>query len=112
MNRDITVEWLKDNGFNEYSKSWLDSENVDHLYQKMYKDNMGKKYFIDVKHYKLYHPSTFEDLSGYEVSTQVYLKDSHNAINLNFIDSDVTEAEKLIEKLFEIGVLEYYEKWN
>lgn len=112
MNNTITEKLLKEKGFTEYTKSSFDSSSVDHVYQKMYRDKIGKKYFINVKHYKMYHPATFEDLSGYEVSTQVYLKENHNAINLDFIDSDIDEAESVIDKLFEIGLLDYYEKWD
>ena len=108
----ITHEWLINNGFKEYSRSPIDSEAIDHVYQKSYRDERGKKYFLEVKHWKLVHPITNEDLSGYEVSGQFYLKGNHNAVNISFINSDVDEAEEFIEKLFDNNMLEYYEIWQ
>lgn len=112
MNNIITHDWLINNGFKEYNKTQFDSSAVDHCYQKCYSDSLGKRYFIDVKHYALIHPYTEADLSGYEVSGQFYLKDSHNAVNMNFLDSDVNEVEEFIDKLFDEELLEHYELWE
>ena len=112
MNNDITVELLKEKGFVEYEKSIIEHDSVDHVYQKMYGDQLGKKYFLDVKHYNLRHPYTHEDLSGYEIIGQLYLKDSHNAVNIEFLESDIDEAEKFIDSLFNKKLVEYYEKYN
>ncbi len=109
MISDMTHEWLIDNGFIEYDITEFDSAAVDHFYQKCYKDDFGKKYYLEVKHYVLFHPYTGEDLSGYEVSGQFYLKNSHNAVNMSFLNSHVNEVEDFIEKLFDNNMLDYYE---
>ncbi len=79
------------------------------MWQKRYKDGKNTKYFLNIDYYKLTHPTTREDLSGYEISSQVYLKGNHNAVNLTFLDSSIEEAEATIDKMFEDGILENYE---
>ena len=106
----ITERNLVEKGFVEYPKTFFDSDSVDHCYQKCYRDDLGKKYFLDVKHYNLHHPLTQEDLSGYEVSSQIYLKKNHHAVNLTFLDSDIEEAESFIDYLFNQDRLDYYER--
>ena len=108
-NNKIIEEELINKGFIEYPKSPLHSESVTNCYQKRYRDDKGTKYFIDVCYYKLIHPTTKEDLSGYEISGQFYLKDNHNAVNMDFLDSTITEVEQFIDKLFELDILECYE---
>lgn len=112
MKNDVEVNSLLEQGFVEYSPNPYLDNNVDHLYQKCYRDDFGKKYYLTIKHYNLTHPTTGADLSGYEISGQFYLKGNQNAINMTFLDSDVAEAEKFINKLFELNLLEYYERWS
>ena len=101
---------LLDRGFVEYKKSPIHSECIDHVYQKCYRGPNGeKRYFIDVNHWNFHHPYTHEDWSSYEITTQLYLKGTHNAVNLTFISGDLDEAENLIEKLFENELVEDYE---
>jgi len=94
---------LKEKNFREYKPSPLDAASVDKCWQKRYDDEQGnKRYFLDVKHYELRHPTLDTDLSGYEVSTQLYMKGSHNAFNIDFLDGiTITEAEQFINELFE-----------
>ena len=110
MKNKIIEEELIDKGFIEYPKSPLQSETLTHFYQNKYRDEKGIRYFIDVCYYSLIHPTTKEDLSGYEVSGQFYLKGNHNAVNMDFLDSTITEVEQFIDKLFELDLLEYYEQ--
>lgn len=112
MTNIIDHDWLISNGFVEYDVPIFDSPGIDHFYQKCYKDDFGKKYFIDVRHYKIHHPTTFEDLSGYEVSSQLYLKDSHDAVNMTFLVADIDEIEEFIDRLFDNNMLDYYEVWS
>lgn len=102
---------LKEKNFHEYKPSSIESPSVDKCWQKRYDDEQGnKRYFLDVKHYKLRHPTLGTDLSGYEVYTQLYMKGSHNAFNINFLDgTTITEAEQFIDELFESGKLDNYE---
>ena len=103
----LTRKELIERGFTEYKPASF--ENADKCYQKCYRDGNTKKYFLDVKHYSIEHPYTHEDLSSYEISTQVYVKGTHTAINIQFLNDDIDEAEKLINELFEAGQLEPYE---
>ena len=113
MNSKLIKKELKEKKFEEYAPTPLfDSDACDKCYQKRYDDEKGKKYFLDVKHYDLQHPTTGADLSGYEISTQLYLKDGHKAFNINFLSGiTISEAEDFIEDLFKGGKLDYYEEW-
>ena len=106
-NNEIIEKELEEKGFISYKPSSY--ERCEKCWQKCYRDKKGKKYFIDVKYWKLIHPTTQDDLSGYEVSGQYYLKGNHNAVNMSFLDSSITEVEQFIDKLFELDLLEYYE---
>ena len=108
-NNKIIEQELIDKGFTEYKPTIFD-RSADKFYQKRYRDGKNTKYFIDVTHYTIIHPTTKEDIGGYEVSGQYYLKGSHDAINMTFISSTVTEVEEFIDKLFEMGLLENYEE--
>lgn len=110
MKNNLSKDYLLDLGFLEYKPTRIDSPSVDACYQKLYRDELGnKKYYLNVKHYNLIHPTTHEDLSGYEISTQVYNKGNHNAINMNFLDDNIAEAENFIDALFKNNLIENYE---
>lgn len=105
----IISDEIKEKEFNEYKKSSIESDAVVKCWQKKYKNTRGIKYFIEVKLYEIIHPTTREDIGGYEISCQLYLTPNHDAVNMTFLDSTISEVEEFIEKLFEIGKLEYYE---
>lgn len=82
-------------------------------------DKNGKKYFIDVhkisnewmpesqKRQERYKPFY------YEYSCQLYKKNTHAAVNMEFFsDWTIEQVEDFVEKLFQSGGLDYYEKWN
>ena len=92
-----------------YKPTKLDSPSCDKCWQKRYKNGRDTLYFLDIKHYKMTHPTTKEDLSGYEISCQVYLK-SDTAINMTFLNDNLEEAEYTINKMFEVGLLKPYEE--
>lgn len=105
----LSEKEILENGYNEYEPSKLSFAN--RAWQKVIKDNIGKRYFIDIEYYNMTHPSTKDDLSGYSIKSQVYLKDNHNALNLEFLDSSIEEAEEFIDNLFNEGKLDYYERF-
>jgi hypothetical protein len=111
MNNKLTKEILLGKGFNEYKPSQFDSSSCDECWQKCYKDETGKKYFLDVKHYSMTHPTTKEFIGGYEIETQVYLKGSHDAINIKFLNDSIEDAENFINNLFEQNMIENYEDY-
>jgi len=103
----LTKRELIERGFTEYKPAAF--ENADRCYQKCYYDGNIRKYFLDAKHYSLTHPATGEDFSNYELSTQLYTKGNHNALNITFLNDNIDEAEALIECLFEGGKVEPYD---
>lgn len=107
----MNKEMLEELGFKQYEKTYLDSPACNGCWQKLYRDDKGKKYFLDVKHYDLVHPTTGDQIGGYEIETQVYLKGSHDAINIKFLNDNLEEAEKFVEFLFKEGKLDYYEEY-
>lgn len=110
MTNKLTEEELIERGFTSFKPTMFDSESVDKCYQKCYRNEKGdKKYFLDAKHFNLTHPTTGEDLGGWELSTQLYVKGNHHAINLTFLEDDIDEAVSLIEFLYEGGQIENYE---
>ena len=111
MNNTLTREDILSRGFKEYKPSEFDPSSCDECYQKLYKDENGKKYFMNIKHYTLIHPTTREDIGGYELECQLYIKDTHDSFNIKFLEDDIDEAENLIEFLFDSGKLDYYERY-
>ena len=45
-----------------------------------------------------------------EFEGQYYKKGNHNAMNITFIDWKLEEVEEWLDKMFEAGMLEHYEK--
>lgn len=109
MNNKMTKELLLEKGFNEYKPTQFDSSSCDECWQKCYKDETGKKYFLDVKHYNMTHPTTKEFIGGYEIESQIYLKGSHDAINIKFLNDSIEDAENFVNKLFKYNLIENYE---
>lgn len=105
----MTEKQLIDYGFKEYEPTQFDK--CDKCFQKCYRGMDGsKKYFIDAKYYKIIHPTTHEDIGGWEYSTQVYVKGTHDAINMNWLNEDSFEDFiGVIEDMFATGILEPYE---
>lgn len=99
------------NGFSKYLNSPYDN-NVAALYQKCYKDQYGKKYFIDAKVYDFSFTDKILENYTIEFSGQYYQRDTHNAVNFTFIDWELPEIEEWLDKLFATRILEHYEKWD
>jgi hypothetical protein len=105
----MNERYLLEKGFKQYKPLQFDTCNK--CYQKCYRGFDGsKKYFIDVEYYDLTHPYTHEQLGGYEISTQLYRKGTHDAINMTFLNDDLDDAINTIETMFASGLLEPYEE--
>ena len=102
-------KWLIDNGFTKHKPDKWDSPYIEANYQKCYRDDKhNKKYFLNVHEYApLPHVGTKE--KTYEISTQLYLKGTHNAVNLLFLNDDIDAAINTIELMFSAGIIENYE---
>lgn len=105
-------DWLIPLGFHEYKPTNLHHEGIITCFQKRYDDDFGKKYFIDIDVWdwrcypqipERYHPS---------IKGQYYQAETHNAVNFEFIDWELEAVEQWIDKMFELGLLEHYEKWD
>ena len=106
-------------GFKQFSPTYpIDSDGIETKFQKRYDDEVGKRYFITVNKWKpiVDHRAgkTWPPNYEYEVYFQ---KDDGNgwtkAIKiLLYAGWDVDEVEEYVQKLFETGLFEYYEKWD
>lgn len=108
----LSPELLKEKGYKEYRKTPFEHNGVEHVYQKCFCDDHGKKYFIDVKKWEdMCHPYTGDIIpGGYEYELQLYQKGTHNAINMLFFNSwELDAVETFVENMFQTGVLDYYE---
>lgn len=87
-------------------------------FQKCLKNDFGKKYFIDViQHDNDYMPEHYKQGEWwtkytYEYETQMYSRNDHKALDFLFhSDWTLEEVEEHLEKLFQTGMYDYYEKW-
>lgn len=99
-------------GFHKYNPTPYDNESVCCNFQKRYDDEIGKKYFIDVKIWDWTRFDRIPEKYSMEFNGQYYQKGTHNAVNFTFIDWTLDEVEKWIEDLFQVGFIEHYEEWD
>ena len=110
-------------GFKQFPPTpYLDPDGIETHFQKRYDDETGKRYFITVNKWKpnvdprtgMVWPSNYE----YEV---YFAKRDNNgkgglgekAIKiLLYAGWNVDEVEEYVQKLFETGLFDYYEKWD
>lgn len=102
------------NGYKRYKPSVVDGECVTDLYQKCFRDDTGKKYYINVKRWDM---SRYSDANhtypvSFEYDVQMYQKKTHNAVNIEFFsDWTLADVEEHVEWLFSSGRFDYYEKF-
>lgn len=111
----MTDKELLKRKFTKYPRTPFDNESVETCFQKRYDDNIGKKYFLNVKKWSSFaHPHTGETFPpSYEYDTQLYKKDGHDAINILFHSSwNLDDVEEYLEKLWATGLFDYYEKFE
>ena len=108
-----TDEELIECGFKKYN---ISNESIDcrkYLFQKRYmNDNGDTLYFIDIYKWDWtgFPPDRILDPYTYEITTQLYTVGNHDAINIEFgTDITLEGAEKFINALFDIGMVEPYE---
>ena len=109
----ITEEELIGRGFRKFNTVGHLSDVRRYLFQKRYLDDKDNTlYFLDIYKYDWKHIShiPIADIYNYEITTQLYRKGSHDAINISFgSDTTIDDAEEFINKLFDIGLIEPYE---
>ena len=114
----MTDQDLLDRGFKRYPRAWFESDGIDVCFQKRYDDEVGKRYFININKWKPIEdrnapdgvwPANYE----YEVYFQNNDSEKRGAIKiLLYAGWDIDEVEEYVQKLFETGLFEYYEKWE
>lgn len=114
-----TDEYFINRGYEKWDRYNLQPDIVMCNFQKRFDDEVGKKYFIDVQ--KISHdwmPDHLKSTDSYTLyeytySCQVYKKDTHAALNMEFFsDWSIEQVEEFIERLFQNGELDYYERWD
>lgn len=116
---ELTDEYFLNRGYKKYNKSPFQSDIYLYNFQKRFDDEHGKKYFINV------HKVEFEQILKYltdvklctpyeyTYSCQLYKKDSHAPVDMEFFsDWTIEQVEEFVERLFQNGELDYYEKWD
>ena len=108
-----TDEKLIEAGFNKFDRYSLQNDSIMYNFQKCYRDEDGNKlFFIDVAKWdwSWARDKVPEDYE-YEITTQLYTKGNHEAVNLEFGSHiSVEEAEKFIFTMFDAGLVEPYER--
>ena len=115
----MTDQYLIEKGFHQFRPTpRLDPERIETKFQKRYDDIFGKKYFITINKWgEFKHPYTGEVFpASYEYDVQLHKKDDREnakAVDLLFHSTwGLEEVEEYMEKLFDTGLFEYYEKWE
>lgn len=118
-NKQLTDQYFLDRGYVSYEKTPIQPATVLCNFQKVFQDDKGKKYYIDV------HKVSNEWMSdtdkkqewytpyAYEYSCQLYEKGTYAAMNLEFFSEwSLDHVEAFVERMFQNGELEYYEKYD
>lgn len=81
--------------------------------QKCYKDDKGKKYFIDVVVYSWIWTNKIEGNYSIAYETQCYQYGTHNAVNMEFHDDwKLEDIINTLDVMFENKLLEHYELYE
>ena len=109
-------EYFLKRGYEKYSRSPIDNGTVECLFQKRFDDDKGKKYFITIKKWDWHWAKDSmgdAPLITYEYHTQLYKKDTHDAVNIDWHSSwNLDDVEKMAEDLWQTGWFDYYEEWE
>lgn len=111
----ITEEYIKSKGYTRYNPTDFDKDIVLARYQKCFRDDKGKKYFINAlkidmrfipedrrdEYWKPYH---------FEYDLQVSVDDDEKPINLQFFSNwTLDKVEEFVEDFFVKMNINYYE---
>ena len=109
----ITDEELIKRGFKRYNVCNTSIDCRKYLFQKRYmNDNGDTLYFIDIYKWDWtgFPPNRILDPYTYEITTQLYRKGDHEAINIGFgANMTIEDTETFIDSLFDAGLVEPYE---
>lgn len=112
---DIT---LVEHGYKIYPPNTIAYPHSDKLFQKCVKDDIGKKYFINIVEYKFYSNAINDTPSmntRYSIDTILYKAGTGTAeeeMTIKFNSDDIDYVENRIEELWEFTGKGYYEKYH
>ena len=109
----ISKKALEERGYQyiDTSGEWYTYENLDGAYQKVFKDDYGKKYFVEFRHFTA--PSM--NMDTYEGQTDIYRGGTSSLdteMRIIFFSDDLDEIEKKCEDLWNWNGRGYYEKYH
>ena len=116
MQTTMDQNYLLNQGYEQYKPSPFDGESVKTIFQKVFRNEDNKrKYFLTWKKwvYEKYADSMHPELKDprYEGETQLCQKKIGQYIYLTFLHGwNAEDAEEFLEKLFEAGWFENYDK--
>lgn len=108
----MTDQDILERGYHEYEPTMFD-HHVEKCFQKRFDDEIGKKYFIDIKKYEpIIHSNGDVYPHCYEYETQLHNVDDE-PVNLQFFAGWTMEkVESYVQQLFDTGLFQYYERWD
>ena len=107
-----TDERLIELGFKKYNTNGSLYDAKKHLFQKRYMNDAGDTlYFLDVYKWDWsFAADRVPDQYTYQITTQLYQKGTHEAINIEFgVGMTIEDAEQFIDTMFDTGMVEPYE---
>lgn len=109
----MTKEELVNAGYKRYSPSPIDNECVTDLYQKCITDDIGKKYYINVKRWDFSIHGRKNETIGYETDVQFRVKNTGEYTDIVCLDGwSLEDIEKYYSDLWYTGMFRYYDKWR
>lgn len=116
----LTDQDFLSRGFKQFPPIlYLDSNGIETRFQKRYDDEIGKRYFITVNKWKAIKDSRLSNgglPTRYEYEVYFQKDDGNDGTKaikiLLYAGWDIDEVEEYVQKLFETGLFEYYEKWE
>lgn len=109
----MTREELINAGYNRYDPAPISNECITDLYQKCVKDDIGKKYYINVNRWDFTPCGQKNNPIGYECNVQFRHKKTGEYTDIVCLDGwSVADMEKYYADLWYTGMFRYYEKWG
>lgn len=113
--KEMNDKYLLEHGYKQYNPTSFNSNSIVLMFQKCFKNDKGKKYFINVlKHSLNYLPTRdlWESYS-YTYEVQVTFTEQEKPLNLEFFsDWTLEEVENFMEDFFKKMNPNHYELWS
>ena len=104
---DLNDETIRKAGYKEYEPSIIDSDMISKCFQKCFSDDIGKRYYIDIKKWDW---SNIRADIGVKYEFEVQMCINEKPINFTLFNGwDVEEVEDYINRLWSTGEYDYYE---